>query len=97
VCDAEILARISASRLTIIIAASVLVGALTVGTVDRLPSLHLATTFADAVMNLFRGGIALFLYGSGAGILGILLDQKLTHVIQIRAFRNRLKEGHAVQ
>jgi hypothetical protein len=95
--DAEILARISTCRLTIIIVISALVGALTVGTVDRLPSLHLATTFDDAVMDLIRGGIALFLYGCGAGILGISLNQKLTQVIQIQAFRNRLKQRHSAE
>jgi fructose-specific phosphotransferase system IIC component len=70
---AAIAARISTCRVII----SVLVGSLTVGSVDRMPGLHLATPFDDAVMNVIRGSICLFLYGIGAVLLGMLVDKTL--------------------
>jgi hypothetical protein len=89
--DASILAQVSTCRLIIIVVAAVLVGALTVGTMDRLGSLDLATAFQfhGAVMDLIRGVIALFGYGVGASLLGMLVDHKLTEIIQIRAFHKR--------
>jgi hypothetical protein len=87
--DAAITARVSTCRLIIIVITAALVGALTVGTVDRAAPLHLATPFDDAVIDLIRGLGALLVYGLGAAILGILVDQKLTGAIQIRASYNR--------
>jgi hypothetical protein len=47
---AAIVARTSRCRLVITVLAAALVGAFTVGSVDRMPPLHLATPFDDAVM-----------------------------------------------
>jgi len=64
--------------LTITVLAAALVGAFAVGTIDRMPPLHLATPFDDAVMDVIRGGLALFLYAVGAVPLGMLADAALT-------------------
>jgi hypothetical protein len=63
--------------LIITVLAAALVGAFTVGSVDRMPALHLATPFDDAVMDIIRGAICLFLYGIGAALLGMLADTAL--------------------
>jgi hypothetical protein len=55
-----------------------LVGALTVGTTDRLPVIGpLATWFDDVLMYLVRGSISLVLYAFGAGFVGIWIDHSL--------------------
>lgn len=90
--DAAITARVSTCRLIVIVVVAFLVGALTVGTVDRAAPLHLATPFDDAVIDIIRGLGALILYGLGAAILGIVVDQKLTDAIQIRASYNRPRQ-----
>src|SRR5262249_40960171 len=77
VCGAAIVARISTWRLTIIVLAAALVGAFTVGSIDRMPALHLATPFDDAVTDVIRGSLALFLYAIGAVPLGLLADAAL--------------------
>lgn len=74
---AAIVARTSTCRLIITVLAAALVGAFTVGSVDRMPALHLATPFDDAVMDIIRGAICLFLYGIGAALLGMLADTAL--------------------
>jgi hypothetical protein len=90
--DAATVAQASICRLIIIVVAAALVGALTVGAVDRMPSLHLTTSFDDAVMDLIRGLIALCVSGLGIGLLATLIDHKLTEIIRIRATYNRPRE-----
>jgi hypothetical protein len=90
--DAATVARASTCRLIIIVVAAALVGALTVGAVDRMPSLHLATSFDDAVMDLIRGLIALSVSGLGVSLLATVIDHKLTEIIRIRATYNRPRE-----
>jgi hypothetical protein len=93
--DAAIRARISTCRLVIIIVSAALVGSLAVGSVDRMPRLYLATPFDDAVMDVIRGLVCVFLFGVGAGIVGMFVDKILTNAIRNRAARKRLRAGLA--
>jgi hypothetical protein len=94
--DAATEARVSTCRLITIVVCAALVSALTVGTVDRMAPYHLATLFDDVLIDLIRGFGALIVYGFGGAILGLLVDQKLTETIQIRASYNRpRREGIA--
>ena len=54
---AAIIAWISTCRLVITVLAAALVGALTAHSIDRMPALHLATPFDDAVMDVIRGAV----------------------------------------
>jgi|SRR6266851_9077567 len=94
--NASIVGRISTCRLIIIVAAAALVGALSVGSVDRMPRLYLATPFDDAVMDVIRGLICVFAYGVGAGLVGAFVDKTLTGAIQDRATKKRLRGRVAV-
>jgi hypothetical protein len=94
--DAAIVARISTCRLIIIVAAAALVGALSVGSVDRVLRLYLATPFDDAVMDIIRGLICVFAYGVGTGLVGAFVDKTLTRAIQDRATKKRLRGRMAV-
>lgn len=76
VSGSAIVERISNCRLIIIMVAAALVGALTVGTIDRTP-LRLATPFDDVVIDIFRALCGVLLYGMGALIFGMLLDKIL--------------------
>jgi hypothetical protein len=86
---AAILARISTCRLIITVLAAALVGAFTVGSIDRMPALHLATSFDDAVMDVIRGGLCLFLYAIGAVPLGLLADAAVRRCGAYRVLRDQ--------
>jgi hypothetical protein len=76
--EAEILNRRSLHRLITTVALAFLVGALTVGTIDRLPEIApWPTRFDDIVLYLIRGSICLALYTLGAGLLGYGIDSSL--------------------
>ena len=73
--EAEIVNRRSLHRLVTTVVLAFLVGALTVGTTDRLPVIGpLATQFDDILMYLIRGSISLVPFTLGAGLLGYLVE-----------------------
>jgi hypothetical protein len=73
--EAEIINRRSLHRLITTVLLTFLVGALTVGTTDRLPAIGpLATWFDDMLMYLIRGSISLVPYTFGAVCLGLWID-----------------------
>jgi hypothetical protein len=89
--NAAIVGQISNCRLIIIMVAAALVGALTVGTIDRTP-LRLATPFDDVVIDIFRALCGVLLYGMGALILGMIIDKTLSSSILNRAAEKRRQE-----
>jgi hypothetical protein len=84
--DAEIVERVSKCRLFIIIAVAAFAGGMVIFTFDRAPLFPL-TSFDSVTIDIFRVAAALFLFGFGAIVLGVIADTFLTRIVRRRAVR----------